>query len=248
MKSFIKRAIKRVLRPFISFEAPEVKIKWLNLSLERRIKTLNAFGINTLFDIGANSGQYAKEMRKLGYAGKIISFEPLETAYAALAQSASEDENWDAKNFALGHEDTKSVINIAGNSWSSSILTMLPKHEENAPESKYVGQQEIEVKTLDSIYNSLVTPGSKVMLKIDTQGFEKNVIDGGVNSLKDVIIIQLEMSLVPLYSDEMLFMDMINYLDERGFMLFSIEEGFASPETGQLLQADGIFVRKDALR
>lgn len=84
------------------------------------------------------------------------------------------------------------------------------------------------------------------MMKIDTQGFEKNIIDGANESLKHFKIIQLEMSIVPLYENEMLYIEMINYLDKRGFQLFSLENGFSDRTTGQLLQVDGIFVQNSA--
>jgi hypothetical protein len=63
------------------------------------------------------------------------------------------------------------------------------------------------------------------MIKIDTQGYEKNVIDGATESLNNIKIIQLEMSILPLYENEILFIEMINYLDKKGFQLFSLENG-----------------------
>lgn len=200
--------------------------------------------VDTVLDVGANTGQYGKSLREAGYKGNMISFEPLNSAFAALKKNADNDSNWAVNNFALGNEDGKTVINIAGNSYSSSILNMLPLHADSAPESKYVGQQEIEIKKLDTIFSSIAKAGSGIMLKIDTQGYEKNVIDGAASSLSNIRMIQLEMALAPLYANELLFLDMIHYLDNRGFQLFSLETGFSSPETGQLLQADGIFVQK----
>ena len=147
-------------------------------------------------------------------------------------------------NFALGNENSQATINVANNSSSSSILDMLPKHLENAPHSKYVSQEKIEVKTLDSQFDKLYKKGDKLMLKIDTQGYEKFVIDGAIESLKNVQIIQLEMSIIPLYKDEMLFDDMVQYLKQRHFELYSLENGFSDIESGRLLQVDGIFVRK----
>jgi hypothetical protein len=82
------------------------------------------------------------------------------------------------------------------------------------------------------------------MVKIDTQGYEKNVIDGATASLDKIKVFQLEMSIFPLYENEMLYLDMIQYLDNKGFQLFTLENGFSDPKTGQLLQLDGIFVNK----
>jgi FkbM family methyltransferase len=158
--------------------------------------------------------------------------------------SAQKDKNWILNNYALGNEDTKSVINISGNSFSSSILNMLPQHLNSAPESRFISQEEIEIKKLDTIFSSMCSPTDNVMLKIDTQGYEKNVIDGAIESLPKIKIIQLEMSIVQLYESELMMTEMINYLDAKGYQLFSLENGFGDSESGQLLQVDGIFVRR----
>lgn len=219
--------------------------KYPNSDLARRIKIMNYCNINILFDIGANNGQYAKKLREIGYKGKIVSFEPLKSAFELLRKSSSNDNNWIINNYALGNEDTHSIINIAGNSQSSSILKMLPKHLKSAPESKYVSEEKIEIKKLDSVFSSFCNENeNNIMLKIDTQGYEKNVIDGAEKFLSHVMIIQLEMSIVPLYESEMLYIDMIDYLNHKGFQLFSLENGFSDLVSGQLLQVDGIFVKK----
>jgi len=241
----IKREnMKKLIKKILKNRGLQVT-KYPDMDLKRRLKIMTYYNINTLFDIGANTGQYAKRMKELGYSNRIISFEPLKGAFEDLKKAALKDNNWIVNNYALGNEDGKSIINIAGNSQSSSILHMLPMHLESAPESKYMAQEEIEIKKLDSIFNSFTNKEDRVMLKIDTQGYEKNVIDGAMASLSRIMIIQVEMSIVPLYENEMLFIDMIKYLDNKGFQLFSLENGFSSPDTGQLLQVDGIFVRKD---
>lgn len=211
---------------------------------EDKLKIVKQFGINKLFDIGANIGQYALYMRDIGYTNKIISFEPLQAAFAELKKAASKDSNWTINNYALGEENGESVINVAGNSYSSSILNMLPEHENRAPESKYIAKEKIEIKKLDSIFNDYYSQGDNVMLKIDTQGYEKNVILGAGNILDKVSLIQLEMSVVNLYENEMSFIDMINFLDGKGFELFTLENGFSDHKTGRLLQLDGLFVNK----
>jgi len=227
----------------------ELKYKiHLKSDLKRRLKIINYCNINTLFDIGANTGDYSKKMRDLGFQHKIISFEPLNDAFGILEKHALKDGNWIVNNYALGDEDTQSIINISGNSCSSSILNMLPKHIESDPDSKYIAQQEIEVKKLDSIFSSFTKKTDNVMVKIDTQGYEKNVIDGAQESLKRVSIIQLEMSIVPLYTNEMLFTEMIKYLESKGFQLFSLENGHYNRNTGQLLQVDGIFVNEKLVK
>lgn len=212
--------------------------------LVRRIKIVENYQIDTIFDIGANIGQYSINMRHLGFKGKIISFEPMKKAFEVLRKKSLKDENWLVNNYALGNIDGKSVINVAANSYSSSILNMLPKHLNSAAESKYIYQEPIDINRLDTIFNLFCNGKSNVMLKIDTQGFEKYVLEGATESLKYIQIIQLEMSIIPLYENEMLYIEMINNLNGKGYQLFSLENGFSDPTTGQLLQVDGLFVKQ----
>ncbi|WP_421800293.1 FkbM family methyltransferase [Haliscomenobacter sp.] len=212
-----------------------------------RMKMMTHFNIDTLLDIGANIGQYALRMRAMGYQKKIISFEPLKSAFEELKKASFNDHTWLINNYALGSEDTSSTINVANNSFSSSILNMLPAHLSSAPESKYVAKEEIDIKKIDSIFKAFCAKGESVMIKIDTQGYEKNVLDGASESLDDIKIIQLEMSIAPLYENEMTYLEMIKYLDNKGYQLFNLENGFTDSITGQLRQVDGIFVQKHIL-
>lgn len=214
-----------------------------NQDVQRRMKMIKTFKIDHVFDIGANTGQFALSLRNHGYRDKIFSFEPLKAAFNDLAQNARKDSKWEVFNNALGDEDTESIIHIAANSQSSSILKMLPTHLNNAPESKYIDNEKISIKKLDSVFPSLCDKDARVMLKIDTQGFEKHVLDGATNSLELIQAIQLEMSLVPLYENEFLYEDMLEFLTQLGFKLYTIENGFWSQTTGQLFQIDGLFVR-----
>ncbi len=235
MKTYLNRYLRKINLELISYPPHDVL---------RRFHLIRMLDINVLFDIGANIGQYATEIRYNGYKGRILSFEPIKEVYEALKINALKDSSWFVFNHALGNKDEKNIINIAGNSYSSSLLNMLPSHLNSAPQSKYIARQEIEVKTLDSIYNSLCSANDNVMLKIDTQGYEKNVIDGAKTSLCHVKALQLEMSIQQLYESELLMCEMIKYLDERGYELFSLENGYSDCNTKKLMQVDGIFVRK----
>ena len=243
MKKLIQNLLKSVNIKIIRYSDMALIYK----DLTRRLTILNNCNINVLFDIGAADGRYIKTMRQFGYSEKVISFEPLNSSFEVLKKAASKDTNWLYNNYALGKENTRSVINVAGNSDSSSILNMLPLHLKSAPHSKYIAQQEIEIKKFDSIINSFCNSDDRIMLKIDTQGYEKNVLDGAYESLDRVSIIQIELSIVPLYENGLLLFEMVNFLTNKGFKLYSLENGFFNPNTGQLLQVDGIFVKNALL-
>ena len=179
----------------------------------------------------------------IGYAGRIISFEPLSSAYRELMRRSSSDDGWQIVNCALGSHIGTAEINISENSDSSSILNMLPYHMKAAPESRYIGKEQVQLKTLDSLFNDLSVETHNIWLKIDTQGFEHKVLEGAKDSLEHIKTLQLEMSLVPLYEDGLLFADMNKMLCDKGYRMISIEPSFSDKQSGHMLQVDGIFYR-----
>lgn len=214
-------------------------------SYRRLNSLLHHYKVNHVLDVGAFQGQFGKMlMHVFNYQGKITSFEPVAEYYARLQQTASSfQDRWNTYNCALGDACTKTTIQIAGNAYSSSLLPMLPAHEAVAPESAYVGSQPITVATLDSIFETCSSPGENLYLKIDVQGFEKQVLIGAQQSLAKIETVQLELSLVPLYEGETLLPEMINYMQGLGYCLVLLIPGFANEATGELLQVDAVFHR-----
>jgi FkbM family methyltransferase len=202
--------------------------------------------IDLVLDVGANGGHYATELRAHGYLGKIVSFEPQASAHARLAIAASGNPGWTvAPRMALGDMEGEITIHVAGNSLSSSILDMLPEHVHAAPGSAYVGSETVPLKRLDGIAGEYLDDARRVLLKIDTQGYEDRVLAGAQGMLQGVVAIQSELSLVPLYSGQPLFDEMRSRIEAMGFVLFAIFPGYVHEQTGQTLQIDGFFVRRE---
>lgn len=202
--------------------------------------------IDTVLDIGANDGGYGKELREGGYAGDILSFEPLEMPHRALSKLADADPRWHvADPMALGSSDGEIEINIAGNSTSSSILEMESLHKAAAPKSGYIGKQKVQIRKLDSISNPLISSKRNIYLKIDTQGYESEVLAGAEETMRFVTGVQLELSLTPLYQDQILYRELIDQMLSMGFVLWRVVPGFTDARTGQMLQMDGIFFRTE---
>jgi FkbM family methyltransferase len=219
------------------------EIKKFFRDFERRKILFHSQEIDFVIDVGANNGGYAKYLREIGYKNEILSFEPLTSAYNELLLSTSKDLKWEALKLALGADNKMNEINISNNSHSSSLLPMDKNHEIGDPTSKYIDKELVETIKLDDIFDSYCSD-KNVLLKIDTQGYEKFVLMGALNSLSKIKMIQIEMSLVTLYDGSWLFDDIQEFLDKNGFTLVSIENGFYNNENGTLYQVDGIFIRK----
>jgi FkbM family methyltransferase len=245
MNSFIyknKSSLLRIKRAFNSVFGIEI-IKYPTNELDRRIKLINNYNIDVVLDIGANIGQYGGEMRNLGFKGEIISFEPMKIAFEKLQKNASGDKNWKVYNYSIGEKDGETTINIAKNSVSSSLLDNLPQLTESAPQAAFIEKEIIKIKKLDSIFDSLNLSGKNVYLKIDTQGYEEMVLLGAEKSLSLVTGIQIEMSFIPSYKGSITFDKMKTKLNDLGFHLLALENGFYDSKTGKQLEIDGIFYK-----
>jgi FkbM family methyltransferase len=236
LRTLVKRSFRR-------FGYDLIRYKSVNHPLARRMALIDHYGINLVIDVGANAGQFGMHMRELGYRQRIASFEPVSSTYQDLVRAASHDSQWETDCIALGDFDGESEINLTRNSFSSSILDMLPAIESSAPELANIGKERIVVRTLDSVIDKYRRSHDRIYLKIDTQGFEKNVIVGAEQSLRDVIGVQMEVSLVPLYKGETLLSEMVGFMTGKGYTLMSLEPGYGKPDTGQLLQCDCVFFR-----
>ena len=206
---------------------------------------LAAQRIDTVFDVGANAGQFGWQLRRhVRFQGRIVSFEPMRAAYEQLQRAAAGDALWDvAPRAAVGAEPGTATLNLAGNSVSSSILPMLESHASAVPESRYAATESVPVVTLDSVADDYLAPQSRLLLKIDTQGYESQVLQGGPRTLARATGVQLELSLIPLYAGQKLMPELIACLQEEGFELWSLVPAFVEPVTGRTLQVDATFFR-----
>jgi FkbM family methyltransferase len=211
------------------------------------VKQLESRKVDVVVDVGANSGQYAAGLRSAGFKGRIVSFEPLSEPFSILESQASKDPLWDCRRYALGDVDGTISINVAGNAGqSSSILPMLQRHQDACPSANYVGAEEVPIRRLDAVVSEILRATDVAFLKIDVQGFEKQVLAGSKATVKNRCTgMQLELSFLPLYEGGMLIREALDLGYSLGFTLTGMLPCFTDPRNGQMLQADGIFFRED---
>lgn len=209
--------------------------------VRKRMELLNDNNIDLIFDIGANTGQYAMNIRKLGFKGKIVSFEPLPDAFAQLTENSADDILWEAVNLAIGDENKDVDLHISLNSYSSSVLDILPRHIESDADSVYVDNVKVPIRKIDSIIDQYFQKDNQLFIKIDTQGFERQVFEGCLSSLDKIKGFQMEMSLLPLYRGETLIQEMIDLMRYYGYRLVVLESGHQDYTTGEILQVEGVF-------
>lgn len=163
--------------------------------------------------------------------------------YDLLSQGARRLDHWEAVHCALGASPGSAMINVAGNSVSSSILPMTTVHVNSAPASEYVRTERVRVERLDDVTRTLVRPEDRVFLKLDVQGFENEVLAGASSTIESVVAIQVEVSFQELYLGQPSALTLISYIQSLGFALFGLANGFKDKDSGCILQADAFFLR-----
>lgn len=209
-----------------------------------RTRFLSVARPSVVFDVGANIGQYGLSLRKCGFAGRIVSFEAIASVHARLSTVAAGDRDWIvAPCCALGRAQGEARINLARNSVSSSLLPMNDAHLNAAPDSRYISSETVRLERLDDIALPLVPKDGRLFLKVDTQGYEEEVLAGAELALKSVYAMQLELSVVPLYQGAPSLRRILELCEAIGFQLHGLIPGFYEEKSGRLLQMDGLFLR-----
>jgi FkbM family methyltransferase len=207
------------------------------------MRLLRKFGVTVVLDVGANVGQFGGSLRRMGYTGRIVSFEPLRSVYEKLAEQSHGDSGWTAHNFALGDLDGEAIINRSAETQPSSFAEQTPVAAEVFDQAKVVGRETVSVRRLDSIFGDVVAKSDVTLLKIDTQGFEKQVLDGAIASLPSIRGVHVELSYFPFYAHQPQANEMIARLCDGGFRLVKLDPLFFDGEGARVIEADGTFFR-----
>ncbi|MGA2362506.1 MAG: FkbM family methyltransferase [Candidatus Aminicenantales bacterium] len=238
-----KKTIKSLLRRFgydvVQFTPGSSPFQMVKLLLDE-------YGIGLVFDVGANVGQYAIGLIEHGYKGKIVSFEPLSGPYRLLREKTRGVKKWSlAERCAIGEANKITTINISKNSVSSSILPILQEHINAEPNSIYIGSEEVQMYRLDEVGRKIIKEeGRPAFLKIDSQGYEDKVLEGAADILDKIFVMQIEMSIIPMYDGQRDFGQMLPFVKNLGYDLFGIFPGFTDVKRGRMYQIECIFVKK----
>jgi len=210
-----------------------------------RLLWLIDYKINTIIDVGANEGQFARKIISIFPKAKVYCFEPLPEVFEKLRHNFMDNRNVALFNFGLGQINNEMPIYSNEFSPSSSLLEMLDLHKTNFDFAISTEKVQIKIKRLDDIFE--IPPHGPLLVKIDVQGYEENVLKGGENIIKLADVIIIETSFIPLYMDQPLFGDIYNHLINRGFLYAGNIDQLISPKNHQILHADAIFLKNKVM-
>lgn len=201
--------------------------------------------ITCVIDVGANTGQTGAMLRRIGFTGRIVSFEPGPAAHGALARAAAPDPRWDVPPpLAVGRAAGEITIHIAEASDMSSALAPTEALLRALPKSRAGASATVPVTTVAAIMADHGLEGETVLLKIDTQGMELEVLAGAEPVLPRIAGIHIEMSLIPLYAGEPDYLQVLQVLHGHGYEPAMLTERTFSRTLGRQLQVDGLFFRR----
>lgn len=217
----LKRGVRELVRRLGYEVVPTTSLE--HHALARHLDTLfRDLRIDCVLDVGANRGQYRDFLReRVGFDGWIVSFEPVPQTVALLRARAATDPRWLIQGYALGSEDGRQPINVMKPDFLSSFRTPdYAKVRLYTERDVFDHVESVEVRALDSVIGDLRSGHSTMnnpYLKLDTQGFDLEVIRGASATLPEIRALQTELSVRPLYEQAPSYREMLDALTERGF-------------------------------
>lgn len=209
----------------------------------RRVRDLMDFiedrGIDTVIDVGANVGQFGEGLRADGYGGKIISYEPTKAAYEELARKAAADGNWEAHHCGVGAESGTAVLHASQLSVFNSVLPLSDVAGLHDGRMAVDHTEEISICTLDEVVAHL---RGKILLKVDTQGYERQVMEGAKQTIARVAGILMELPVIHTYEGEWHLHEALKYMSDAGFVPAQIQAvGYHGKDNVSAVDFDCLF-------
>ena len=228
-------------RTFFSLKNQNVHYSRYDIFNKTWLKNLD---IGTVLDIGANVGEFSLIFSHLFNKPDIYAFEPLPECIKKLENINKINSNIKVLPYALGDSNSTEIMHVSSWAPSSSLLKMGELHKKAAPHSAGSEDININVKRLDDIF-PLSNIKNNLLIKMDVQGFEKKVMEGGENTFKQASVVVLEMSFNELYDDEPGFHELYSKLIDMGFLYHGSLKQSVNKDDQSYLQCDGIFLNKN---
>lgn len=214
--------------------------------IEHLKKIVAYYQVDCFFDVGANYGQYATMLRKdVGFEGLIVSFEPNLDAASHLLKLSKNDPLWQVEQGALSSFDGVQQFNIMADSQFSSLSQ--PTHSETdlfIESNKVKRTVDVKCETVTTAYERLSQQHrfKYPFLKMDTQGYDVEIMRHAGGALGHFIGIQSELAIKKLYENSIDYKSAIEFYETLGFSM----SAFVPNNSGHfpyLVETDCIMVR-----
>jgi FkbM family methyltransferase len=209
---------------------------------------LETYEVNCVLDVGANRGQYGRLLRRAGYTGRIVSFEPIAAEFELLQDAAADDPAWLVHPVALGSSEGDLDMHVTPGTLSSP-LPATPFGAETFVRLRHTTEAVVQVRRLDGLLDEILAdlPNPRPFLKMDTQGFDVEVFRGLGDRAREFVGLQSEVALLQLYEGMPRLPEALGVYEQAGFEVSGVYPVTRQEGTGRVLEFDCLMVRADAL-
>ncbi len=218
--------------------------------VEHLKRFFHEFAVDCVFDVGANAGQYAEGLRELGYAGAIVSFEPIPALAALLREKSRLDDRWFVEDVALDDAVRSVTFNVMESSQFSSLKAPSQDETDRLSDHNVVAQRlELTTALLSSYFARYKTnlAFQRPFLKMDTQGNDLAVARGAGRHLAEFVGLQSELAVKRIYAASDDYRTALDFYQTAGFEL----SAFVPNNDGHfpvLIEMDCIMFNRNAVR
>jgi len=207
--------------------------------------------INCVIDVGAHLGEYFETLSEIGYEGRVVSFEPVEANHAVLARKASGEKRWRVRKLALGSEPAIKEINIYQGSVFNSFLNS--SHYGAAQFGDVIERitsEQVQVARLDSVFADCIAgiERPRVFLKMDTQGWDLEVLQGAGGILNQIVGIQSELPALQCYDRMIPYTRALEHYQALGFQITGIFPVARDKDKLRVVEFDCVMLHRDAVQ
>lgn len=260
MKNILRKWLERIIGRFGWSMVGTLKLSELTrlaaetkaaVSLETHLtRLLKLHAPDCLFDVGAHDGGFARMIRKLGYEGWIVSFEPLPQLAQKLRDHAAGDEKWLVEECALGAQSGEMKFHqMAGDVFSSFLLPEAGQPDKYNDSNVVVRSLPVSVKTVDGAWLEMKARLGvrRLMLKMDTQGYDLEVFSGAGGTAGEICLLMSELACIPIYQGAPSLQQSLEIFTAAGFCPAFLSPISFGPDLAAI-EMDGVFVRAEAIR
>ncbi len=227
LKNLIPKNSKKLLREKLGVPSQESSFK--------NIRTLG-FSPGFCLDIGAYEGYWTREFKQIFPDCAVMMLEGQLSKEPVLIKTKNAYSDVDYKIALLGATD---ATDVTFNMYESASSVFVEHHDTGAK------TETRNLVTLDKLLEkeNLKKPD---FIKIDTQGYELEILKGGEKTLAHAEFVLLEVSFLDIYVNCPLVADTINFMKERGFVVYDICSLMRRPLDKALFQSDFLFVKENS--
>ncbi len=198
----------------------------------------------TFFDIGANVGHFSKSICGEYEIKKGVLIEPVSKLIPILEENFPDKVAFKIINAAIADSISETDFYYNEDAHFVSSLLRIDNKGEGFASLNFEDPVKTKIKTLTLDHIVKEEKLSHIdLIKIDVQGAEHLVLQGGIETLKITKLVFTEFSYKPLYQNSSTFFDLYKFFYEHNFILVNVSGGYSSPN-GELLQGDALFVNK----